>query len=156
MSVYFHQFQLPLGPISYKPPQFDNVFDSREPETASFIQQYDLRAPNIRRNMDRPFNALILRADIHAQFDKYQFSFDTGRRIQCFEKSGAPSIQSSHAKILPCTTQTVGSSLLTDAVTHHVEDVNPCLLWHIGGGGRHRGGNPVYALPKQTTEIHIG
>ena len=118
-----------------------------------------------RDKLDSPINALLMRADLHAQFDDYQFSFDVCLLYQCwelywqrlskgpkqqivrFEKDGAPGIDSYNPGIQrQLQTRKASSSSLHPGVTAmHVPDVDNlllkhhleiCLLWHVAGMGQ--------------------
>ncbi|KAJ7091596.1 hypothetical protein C8R44DRAFT_954861 [Mycena epipterygia] len=79
-----------------------SIFDAAFNDTA---HEKDLLS-----QIDIPANALVMRADVHAQFDGYEFSYETFEnpqtgmwhkpRICCFEKDGAPSIDKDKTSFL--------------------------------------------------------
>ncbi|KAF8576107.1 hypothetical protein K439DRAFT_1623110 [Ramaria rubella] len=92
---------------------------------------------------DKPTNALLLRADVHAYFDDYQFGFYDNQLI-IFEKNGAPAIQGKYHSLGPKHPAEMDP---TTAGRHNVDDVSPVLLqhhflialqWHVRGMGRNR------------------
>ncbi|KAJ7271436.1 hypothetical protein B0H12DRAFT_1229085 [Mycena haematopus] len=113
-----------------------------------------------RSSIDVVQNAFVLRADLHSQFDDYQFGFETYSngnrgstqpRLRIFEKSGAPSLPRNQVIFLP------------KAAHDAAPDVNPLLLtqhfltgllWHVAGNGLKAHTNAVNAAAPAT--IHTG
>ncbi|KAJ7803278.1 hypothetical protein B0H14DRAFT_2889203 [Mycena olivaceomarginata] len=93
-------------------------------------------------NGDKPVNAILMKADVHDQFDDYQFGFwPDGQnvfRFYRFENSGAPSIGPGATAVpmfprlgAPATPEPIDELLRAHFIT--------ALLWHVAGFGRRQG-----------------
>ncbi|KAK0472850.1 hypothetical protein IW261DRAFT_1424006 [Armillaria novae-zelandiae] len=143
--------------------------------TSPIYRDFNIHQRSIRKDIDQPFNAMFLRADVHEQFDDYQFviwvyaislfsmllpiseSAQSGR-MWVFEASGAPSL-GGQIKFIGHTPRPDNSMLHPDDVSvarasdvfmqHHYETG---VLWHFAGGGRRRDTNPIF--PCNADDVH--
>ncbi|EPQ53181.1 hypothetical protein GLOTRDRAFT_131461 [Gloeophyllum trabeum ATCC 11539] len=94
-------------------------------------------------DIDVPTNAMLMRADIHALFDDYQFGIDAmTSMLYRFEKSGAPFLEGRHTMAIPL--GTTGLAAEPEVRREYLRDhFRTCLLWHFKGGGQKARPNPT-------------
>ncbi|KAJ7195048.1 hypothetical protein GGX14DRAFT_404195 [Mycena pura] len=134
----------------------DRGMTFKEAFTFSQAHQVNLYSPlNIpklprSKHIDIVKNALVLRGDVHSQFDAYQFAFEPSMnhqthqfnipRLRLFERDGAPSISRQQPY------------RLQPAQSNATPDVNPllltqhfltALLWHVAGNGLKANDNAI-------------
>ncbi|KAJ7798513.1 hypothetical protein B0H14DRAFT_3156889 [Mycena olivaceomarginata] len=90
-------------------------------------------------------NAMVLRGDVHSQFDEYQFGFVTYRdptlpnnslkrpEIRVFENAGAPSISKHQIHYLQSIQLNSGTSDINIVLL--IQHFLTGLLWHVAGNG---------------------
>ncbi|KZS91139.1 hypothetical protein SISNIDRAFT_487829 [Sistotremastrum niveocremeum HHB9708] len=129
-------------------------------------EQKALKSRKLWDDFDQPFNVMILRSDIHAAFDKYEFGLqlvtqpDTGKHVhyvQIFERRAAISIREiekareEHLYLLP-KARLRPREKLEEKDALRARDVSPIvlaqhfktgLLWHVAGMGMEKPANAV-------------
>ncbi|KAJ7768141.1 hypothetical protein DFH07DRAFT_807880 [Mycena maculata] len=135
----------PLGAVE----QFRDAFTYSEHRVPLYNPLGIATQPRV-AHIDIPENALLLRGDVHAQFDAYQFAFElsveSGQfavpRIRLFEKYGAPSIPRNGLRRLKIATNPPDPNIPRSP--NNAYDVSPfflaqhfmtALLWHVAGNG---------------------
>ncbi|CAL1712330.1 unnamed protein product [Somion occarium] len=118
---------------------------------------------------DMPYNAILLRSDIHNLFDDYQFSvWKYGREnrdnyIYRFEKGGAPGMQN-YKQIFPPRPATEANLTAGHASVTSTDDVSwdffnvhfrTALLWHVSGQGRSPSTNAVLTAEINRPDQHL-
>ncbi|KAJ7738072.1 hypothetical protein DFH07DRAFT_984486 [Mycena maculata] len=99
-------------------------------------------------NGDKPENAILMKADVHDQFDDYQFGFwsfnsrnvaQDGQvlRFYRFESSGAPSIGPG-VTAAPMLARLGGPATPDPIAELFISHFTTALLWHVAGFGRDR------------------
>ncbi|KIK60445.1 hypothetical protein GYMLUDRAFT_244434 [Collybiopsis luxurians FD-317 M1] len=130
--------------LNYKGFQVAHIFPLGYTRQASQIVE-PLLLPFVshREIADGPHNALLLRSDIHDQFDDYQLSCKLviiqGMRfwkIVRFERTGAPSVSATPGYLSPPVPSIIVEDFNEGLMKHHFET---CVLWHVAGFGRGRG-----------------
>ncbi|PPQ87618.1 hypothetical protein CVT25_005803 [Psilocybe cyanescens] len=95
---------------------------------------------------DKPFNAMVMRSDVHSQYDDYQFGIYK-KKVIVFEKSGAPLlIKENRIDLLDLpSSERYGDTLSPQDQTDIAEEIDDRLilnhfitglLWHVAKGGR--------------------
>ncbi|KAJ7214568.1 hypothetical protein GGX14DRAFT_444178 [Mycena pura] len=114
-----------------------------------------------KKDIDIVQNAMVLRADVHSQFDEYQFGFVTYRKdsslikpeIRVFEKNGAPSISKDQVHYL----QGIARSQTEDInVVLLIQHFLTGLLWHVAGNGLQAKRGAVFGQPLPGTTVIDG
>ncbi|KAJ3840267.1 hypothetical protein F5878DRAFT_613609 [Lentinula raphanica] len=95
-----------------------------------------------RQAADVVTNAILLRSDIHDQFDDYQISCRSDNQLVRFERNGAPNVVLSPNPLAPTYITRPASVASTtrdfdsDLMQHHYRTA---VLWHVAGYGRRLG-----------------
>ncbi|KAJ6583319.1 hypothetical protein B0H10DRAFT_2234861 [Mycena sp. CBHHK59/15] len=127
----------PLGSAG----KFHEAFTWGAHEQPLYIPLRIPRSPRV-KDIDIIQNALVMRGDVHSQFDDYQFGFETSRdpvtgrlalpRLRLFEKDGAPSINRNQSHYLHTVTVQGIADVNATLLTQHFLTA---LLWHVAGNG---------------------
>ncbi|KAJ3819487.1 hypothetical protein F5880DRAFT_1510120 [Lentinula raphanica] len=126
---------------NYKGFQVAHIFPLAYVEKAyQILPQNVARRVSSRQAADHVTNAILLRSDIHDQFDDYQISCRLDRRLVRFERNGAPNMGISSNllaptyihNLLPGTPNDFDSELMQ----HHYRTA---VLLHVAGYGRELG-----------------
>ncbi|KAJ6530774.1 hypothetical protein B0H19DRAFT_1273745 [Mycena capillaripes] len=139
----------PLGSVE----KFGDAF-GRTAHQDSLYAPLGLPSSPRKKHIDIVQNAMVLRGDVHSQFDEYQFGFVTYAdpatnklirpEIRVFEHTGAPSIPQNRVYYL----QSIQANLETDInIVLLIQHFLTGLLWHVAGNGLKAKGNAVFDEP---------
>ncbi|KAJ7189226.1 hypothetical protein C8R46DRAFT_1024396 [Mycena filopes] len=125
--------------------QFDTAF-KYESHKVTLYKPLDIPEKPPLRRIDISENTILLRADLHAQFDAYQFGFESSynpqtkqwsrQSLRVFERDGAASIPRERIQtgtlFPPHADSLEGPDVHPLFTTHHLMTG---LLWHVAGSG---------------------